>query len=612
MKVGRVTRVDGIQVSATFYERLQPFLIRNGKPAASPRINSFVKTNVGLDSVICQIVGEHEAEFDKISSVSHAEQAAPVGAFVVDLEVRGYIANDVFKGGLRCLPIVGASIETLSGEELAMLYSSHGSKPMRIGRSLFDETNDVYIDAGKLMASHIGVFGNTGSGKSNTLASILNKYSSLIPSENGNARIIVFDLNNEYGGDAIVPFDQKIIYRPNTHKHISTIESSETDNRIPLDLSQLNKDSWGIILRATQKTQMPVVRRAYDRWKKSTNSEFIDIVKRALANKNRTFFNTIREYCQDGPTDIKLTGIDNIAWHNGGQCFCYNPPRSQDDYIDSLSDIKDISFSSEPKKLDMFYFWLVLEASISAESGINFELIQPLLPRSRGIVQALRKLFKEQQNASISGIFQQKKMAVIQLGDVGADSREMLPSLMAELVMKDALVRKNNGTPQEITTLVIDEAHNLLGYDAEQSDLVHDNTLRIFERVIKEGRKFGVFLCLASQRPSDISPTITSQIHNYFIHKLVNPNDIERIRRTVSFMGEGSLAMLSALGQGECIVSGPSLYMPQFVYIEQLNEANQPNSSDLNLFGDGGILTDNALDVWEFEQWTKLATQHLI
>lgn len=166
----------------------------------------------------------------------------------------------------------------------------------------------------------------------------------------------------------------------------------------------------------------------------------------------------------------------------------------------------------------------------------------------------------------------------------------MLPSLLAELVMKDAAEKKGDGIPTVITTLVVDEAHNLLGYDAEQSDLVHDNTLRVFERVIKEGRKFGVFLCLASQRPSDISPTITSQIHNYFIHKLVNPNDIERIRKTVSFMGESSLSMLSALGQGECIVSGPSLYMPQYVYIEQLDKENQPNSSDMKLFGAGGIL----------------------
>ena len=109
-----------------------------------------------------------------------------------------------------------------------------------------------------------------------------------------------------------------------------------------------------------------------------------------------------------------------------------------------------------------------------------------------------------------------------------------------------------------------------------------------------------MFLCLASQRPSDISSTITSQIHNYFIHKLVNPNDIERIRKTVSFMGETSLSMLSVLGQGECIISGPSLYMPQYVYIDQLDEPSRPNSNDIQLFGDNGILEQSAQAEWEF------------
>lgn len=141
-----------------------------------------------------------------------------------------------------------------------------------------------------------------------------------------------------------------------------------------------------------------------------------------------------------------------------------------------------------------------------------------------------------------------------------------------------------------MTTIVIDEAHNLLSYDSTRSDLLHDNTLRVFEKIIKEGRKFGVFLCLASQRPSDISSTITSQIHNYFIHRLVNPNDIDRIRRTVSFMGESSLSMLSMLGQGECIISGSSLYMPQYVYINQLDKTARPNSNDIILFGEDGIL----------------------
>lgn len=583
MNVGRVTRVDGVRVSAAFYERLQPFLVAAGNPIASPRINSFVKTGVGLDTVICQIVGEYEAEFDKKSEITKAEQAAPTGAFVVDLEVRGHVSNGEFKGGLRCLPIVGATVETLDGDELAMLYSTHGATTMRIGRSLFDETNRVYLDAGKLMASHIGVFGNTGSGKSNTLASILHKYIKLIPAESSNARIIIFDLNNEYGGDAIVPMQEKEVYHLNTRKQLNADRE-----RLPLNLDELDEDSWGTILRATQKTQMPVVRRAFRRWKHDTIDKFIDELRQSIADKRTILFFTLRNYCAD-----EIDGIEELAYHTNRSCFYYAigaRAGSNSAYIDTEADIGNISFRFKPSKLNEFYFWLLLEVSRAAESGINFEFVQPLLLRARGVVRDLEKLFDNGTSTDLAAIFNEKAMAVIQLGDVNAGSREMLPSLLAELVMKDAAEKKGDGIPTVITTLVVDEAHNLLGYDAEQSDLVHDNTLRVFERVIKEGRKFGVFLCLASQRPSDISPTITSQIHNYFIHKLVNPNDIERIRKTVSFMGESSLSMLSALGQGECIVSGPSLYMPQYVYIEQLDKENQPNSSDMKLFGAGGIL----------------------
>lgn len=454
---------------------------------------------------------------------------------------------------------------------------------MRIGRSLFDETNRVYLDAGKLMASHIGVFGNTGSGKSNTLASILHKYIKLIPAESSNARIIIFDLNNEYGGDAIVPMQEKEVYHLNTRKQLNADRE-----RLPLNLDELDEDSWGTILRATQKTQMPVVRRAFRRWKHDTIDKFIDELRQSIADKRTILFFTLRNYCAD-----EIDGIEELAYHTNRSCFYYAigaRAGSNSAYIDTEADIGNISFRFKPSKLNEFYFWLLLEASRAAESGINFEFVQPLLLRARGVVRDLEKLFDNGTSTDLAAIFNEKAMAVIQLGDVNAGSREMLPSLLAELVMKDAAEKKGDGIPTVITTLVVDEAHNLLGYDAEQSDLVHDNTLRVFERVIKEGRKFGVFLCLASQRPSDISPTITSQIHNYFIHKLVNPNDIERIRKTVSFMGESSLSMLSALGQGECIVSGPSLYMPQYVYIEQLDKENQPNSSDMKLFGAGGIL----------------------
>ena len=589
MIVGRITKVDGVRAAATFFDRMQPFIVNNGQAVASPRINSFVKTGVGLDTVICQIVGEHEAEYDRRSEVTREVQAAPMGPFVVDLEVRGHVSSGDFKGGLRCLPIVGAAVESLDSEDLKLLYSSHGSKPLRIGSSLFDESRSVYLDAGRLMASHIGIFGNTGSGKSNTLASLLKGYVGCLPKETDAVRILIFDLNNEYGGDAIVPRDKKTVYRLNTRKQLGS-----NRDRVPLSFDSLDEDSWGTILRATPRTQMPAVRRAYSKWRSEPDANYISEIKWSIADKRETLFFTLRNYC---PELIK--GIDNLAFNRTNGSFYYENRQGRQ-YIDSISDVRDIVIKPGIDRFQMFYLWLALEVSRAAESGINFEFVQPLLPRAKSVIRDLEKIFSDAPCAGLQAIFDNKPLAVVQLGDVNEASREMLPALIAELVMRRASENKGDGTPREVVTLVVDEAHNLLGYDVTQSDSVHGNTLRIFEKVIKEGRKFGVFLCLASQRPSDISPTITSQIHNYFIHKLVNPNDIERIRKTVSFMGETSLSMLSVLGQGECIVSGPSLHMPQYVYIDQLDSCSRPNSNDIQLFGDNGLLEQTASEEWEF------------
>lgn len=115
-------------------------------------------------------------------------------------------------------------------------------------------------------------------------------------------------------------------------------------------------------------------------------------------------------------------------------------------------------------------------------------------------------------------------------------------------------------------------------------------TIEAFEKAIKEGRKFGLFLWISSQRPSDISQTIISQMHNYFIHKLVNPYDLNRIRKAVAFLDENSMNTLTVLGPGECIVSGTAVKMPCFVHMDQLEKEYRPSSENVKLFGEAGIL----------------------
>ena len=99
---------------------------------------------------------------------------------------------------------------------------------------------------------------------------------------------------------------------------------------------------------------------------------------------------------------------------------------------------------------------------------------------------------------------------------------------------------------KNIINIVIDEAHNLLYEDT--ADSKHTKiTIDAFEQAIKEGRKFGLYLWVSSLRPSDISQTIISQMHNYFIHKLVTPLDLSRIRKAVAFLDENALDALTVL-----------------------------------------------------------------
>ena len=109
-----------------------------------------------------------------------------------------------------------------------------------------------------------------------------------------------------------------------------------------------------------------------------------------------------------------------------------------------------------------------------------------------------------------------------------------------------------------------------------------DYRLSVFEEIIKEGRKFGFYLTLASQRPSDISMTIISQLHNFFIHRIVNDKDLQILENTMPTLDYSSYKRIPLLGQGEVVITGKAFNMPFFVVVNRL-ESVRPNSDDVSL-----------------------------
>ena len=105
----------------------------------------------------------------------------------------------------------------------------------------------------------------------------------------------------------------------------------------------------------------------------------------------------------------------------------------------------------------------------------------------------------------------------------------------------------------------------------------------MFEEILKEGRKFGVFVTLASQRPYDISSTITSQLHHYLLHQLVNPNDVAAVRNSVAYLDDLAFDELTSLARGTCIISGTSIQVPAIVNIDPLDTDRCPHNETIDL-----------------------------
>lgn len=174
-------------------------------------------------------------------------------------------------------------------------------------------------------------------------------------------------------------------------------------------------------------------------------------------------------------------------------------------------------------------------------------------------------------------------LTVISLRKCNQEMKKILPLLIAKHYYHFHKDRVEN-PPNKTMHLVIDEAHNILSQQSSREHEVwKDYRLELFEEIIKEGRKFGMFLTLASQRPADISPTIVSQLHNFFIHRLVNDRDLFLLENTITTLDALSRSLIPNLAQGSCVITGTSFELPMVLQIDLLPENRQPDSSDVPL-----------------------------
>lgn len=601
LRIGEVWSVDGRSVRIKVDENKNvSHLLYCGTVIKNVSVGGFVKISKGYVRIIAKVEGERIALDKDIDEVYHSGQ--DVLRRYLDVKLLGYIDCNKYYQGIKELPLVGNECSLIVKTEFELIHSfvSDKSKAICIGSLLLDDEQKINFDINELFGSHIGIFGNTGSGKSYTLAKIYHQLFEKVQNYHSfskNAKFLLLDFNGEYSGKNTIT-KEKTIFK------LSTSVAVENTNRIPISQSEIAKpELLSILANATEKTQQPFIKRTLqlrEYIQKADNAldAFRGLLKKAIRDtlkiEDGVKGNILLSYlCQmlENNKEEHLDLHDGIGFHSGQHCFLvevagqkvYMHDARSENILPNLPLYKsadDYNFSDNfiAEFIDYMYLQLILD--VNSNRAIN-EHIAPAINKLRGTQKSFDKIFNIT-NDENDNLFDKSSFVVIDMNSCNTEMKKLVPLIISLEVYRKQKEKKAGA--KESLNIIIDEAHNILSYEStRESETWKDYRLEVFEEIIKEGRKFAVFMTLASQRPSDISHTIISQLHNYFIHRLVNQRDIDMIANHVSYLDKLSVEQLPVLPQGGCVVAGVMTQLPVIIQVAPLNKEVAPNSSTIKL-----------------------------
>ena len=601
LRIGEVWSVDGRSVRIKVDENKNvSHLLYCGTVIKNVSVGGFVKISKGYVRIIAKVEGERIALDKDIDEVYHSGQ--DVLRRYLDVKLLGYIDCNKYYQGIKEMPLVGNECSLIVKTEFELIHSfvSDKSKAICIGSLLLDDEQNINFDINELFGSHIGIFGNTGSGKSYTLAKIYHQLFEKVQNYHSfskNAKFLLFDFNGEYSGKNTIT-KEKTIFK------LSTSVAVENTNRIPISQSEIAKpELLSILASATDKTQQPFIKRTLqlrEYIQKADNAldAFRGLLKKAIRDtlkiEDGVKGNILLSYlCQmlEKNKEEHLDLHEGIGFHSGQHCFLvevagrmvYMHDAGSENILPNLPLYKsadDYNFSDNfiAEFIDYMYLQLILD--VNSNRAIN-EHIAPAINKLRKTQKNFDKIFNIT-NDENDNLFDKSSFVVIDMNSCNTDMKKLVPLIISLEVYRKQKEKKAGA--KESLNIIIDEAHNILSYEStRESETWKDYRLEVFEEIIKEGRKFAVFMTLASQRPSDISHTIISQLHNYFIHRLVNQRDIDMIANHVSYLDKLSVEQLPVLPQGGCVVAGVMTQLPVIIQVAPLNKEVAPNSSTIKL-----------------------------
>lgn len=597
--LGVIVSVDGdiSQVGMYNFANDATFLWK-GDILIGPKVGAFMTIHQNDIKIIATVISEKVMDQQNTVKSTQFDNRYSKDSInrIISLKTQGIIDHGKFMLTSEYVPMVGNEVTVTSRTDLESIYDvTEDTVTISIGKSV-REGQKIDLPVNRFFGSHIGIFGNTGSGKSNTLHKL---YMELFKLKNrynifAHSSFYIIDFNGEYMQPGQFGLSNKDVRK----FEVNTRQEGKGD-KIPVVREYFfDPDILNILFSARPGTQVPFLRSAVNKFLGiGTAEEFarleVGLLKKIIHdfkvvnfesldawfkiaekyNVDITFFDLIKSGMKIEYTQLAVYSNNNKIIDQG------NIIGSGTDEINNTQNSLETVYnkSNELTKFMMFMEFQTLHDT--AWTSYKSDYINPLLKRVETTVTSLKRVIKITSDFPSFG-----HVNIISLVHANQDVKRLIPMIVSKMVYdKQKSEISSEEKVDQTIHLIIDEAHNILNSENRHNgDSWQDYRLSVFEEIIKEGRKFGFFLTLASQRPADISPTIISQIHNFFVHRLVNENDLKMLANTMPTLDKSSYSQISGLGQGEAIITGNAMKVPALVKVDK-EKIIRPKSDDVVL-----------------------------
>jgi len=539
---------------------------------------------------------------------------------IVKARFLGEIVGDRLVGGTIRKPSLDAKIRVIEDSEIPLITGSDTGGFMKLGVSPFYSDHPVYLNVNSFFSNHFAIFGNTGSGKSCGVSRLFQNMfhdERLYPYK---ANILIFDSSGEYYN----AFSNLNMINSNyNYRFISTNEVEGIGEKLRLPIYLLNKDDLALLLQCTSHSQLPIIERmlklalVFSQNDMDSNAYKNHLIAKAVMtilytnetapNKRNEIFSILASCSTDEfNLEAPVQGVGYVRKFR--ECFLIDNSGNftesvlLTEYVNSF--IKDEYESYEPHT-GVFYTLDTLE------KALNFTLISEGWLRNdqtygdsvtlRVRLHALivgdnAKYFDVKEYVSLESYLssllisggRKYQIVNINLNDVDDDFAKVLTKIYSRLIFEFSKALKDRGSiPFHI---VLEEAHRYIQSDNDRFLFGYN----IFDRIAKEGRKYGVILGLISQRPVEISDTVISQCTNFLIFKINHPVDVEYIRKMVPNITDEIVEKQKSLQSGTCLGFGLGFKIPLIVKMEMPDPSPLSSNCDVvNIWSGTGNSTIN-------------------